>query len=81
MGTSGACRGKHALGVVLTQLRDIVIVENIRLDRLLDPTVDFGVKTNAAMLTPIFKLREKSKSGIQSCLYTVTITLIFAQIF
>ena len=35
----------------------IVIVENIRLVRLLDLTADFGVKTNAK-LTPIFKLQE-----------------------
>ena len=40
-------------------------------------TVDFGVKTK---LTPIFKLRKKSKTGIQSCLYTVTLTPIFASI-
>ena len=53
--------------------REIVIVENI----LLDLTADFGVKTNAK-LTPIFKLREKSKTGIQSCLSTVTLTPIFA---
>ena len=38
-------------------------------------TADFGVKTNAK-LTPIFKLREKSKTGIQSCLFTVTLTPI-----
>ena len=47
---------------------DIVIVENI--------TADFGVKRNAK-LTPIFKLQEVSKTGIQSCLYTVTLTPIF----
>ena len=52
--------------------RDIVIVENIRLVRLLDLTADFGVKTYAK-LTPIFKLRKKSKTCIQSCLYTVTL--------
>ena len=46
--------------------KEIVIVENIRLVRLLDLTADFGVKTNAK-LTPIFKLREKRKTGIQSC--------------
>ena len=44
--------------------KEIVIVENIRLVRLLDLTADFGVKTNAK-LTPIFKLREKSNTGIQ----------------
>ena len=44
--------------------KEIVIVENIRLVRLLDLTADFGVKTNA-ILTPIFKLREKSNTGIQ----------------
>ena len=36
-------------------VREIVIVENIR---LLDLTADFGVKINAK-LTPIFKLRER----------------------
>ena len=49
--------------------REIVIYENIRLVCLLDLTADFGVKTNAKLM-PIFKLREKSKTGIQSCLYT-----------
>ena len=45
---------------------------------LLDLTADFGVKTNAK-LTPIVKLREKSsKTGIQNCLYTVTLTPMFA---
>ena len=53
--------------------REIVIVENIRMVRLLDLTADFGVKTNAK-LKPIFKLRVKSKTDIQSCLYTVTLT-------
>ena len=51
--------------------REIEIEEN--LVRLLDLTADFGVKTNAK-LTPIFKLREKSKTGIQSCLYALTMT-------
>ena len=59
--------------------REIVIVENKRLVHLLDLTTDFRVKTNAK-LTPISKLREKSKICIQSCLYTVTLTPIFAQI-
>ena len=57
-------------------IREIVIVENIRLVRLLTANcllADFGVKTNAKLL-PIFKLREKNKTGIQSCLYTVTMT-------
>ena len=49
--------------------REIVIVENKRLVHLLDLTTDFRVKTNAK-LTPISKLREKSKICIQSCLYT-----------
>ena len=63
----------------LILIREFVIVENIRLVCLLDLTADFGVKTNAK-LTPIFELREKSKTGIQSCLYTVALT-IFALIF
>ena len=46
-------------------ITDIVIVENIRLVRLLDLTADLDVKTNAK-LTP----------G-----YTVTMTSIFAQIY
>ena len=50
--------------------REFVIVENKRLVCLLDLTADFGVKTNAK-LTPIFELREKSKTGIQSCLYRI----------
>ena len=58
--------------------REIVIVENISLVRLLDLTADFiGFKTNAK-LTPIFKLREKSKTGTQSCRYTITLIPIFA---
>ena len=57
--------------------REIVVVENIRLVGLLDLTSVFGVENNA-QLTPIFKLQEKSKTGIQSCLYTVTLTPIFA---
>ena len=44
--------------------------------RLLELIADFGVKTNAK-LTPIFKSREKSKTGIQSCLYTATLTPTF----
>ena len=51
---------------VTVMITEVVIVENIRLVRLLDLTPDFGVKTNAK-LTPVFKLREKSKTGIQSC--------------
>ena len=43
--------------------REIVKVEYIYLVRLLDLTAEFGVKTK---LTPISKLREKSKTGIQS---------------
>ena len=58
-------------------LREIVRVENICLVRLLNLTADFGVKTNAK-LTPIFKL--VFKTGIQSCLYTVSLTPIFVQI-
>ena len=44
--------------------REIVIAENIDLVRLLDLSADFGDKRNAKM-TPIFKLREKSNTGIQ----------------
>ena len=40
--------------------REIVIVENTRLVRLLYLTANFRVKTNAKLM-PIFKLREKSK--------------------
>ena len=43
--------------------REMVKVEYIYLVRLLDLTAEFGVKTK---LTPISKLREKSKTGIQS---------------
>ena len=56
---------------------EIVNVENIRLISLLEITADFGVKTNAK-LTLIFKLEMKSKTGNQSCLYTVTLNPIFA---
>ena len=52
---------------------EIVIVENIRLVRLLALTADFGVKTTNAKLTPIFKLPERSK--IQS-FKTVILTQI-----
>ena len=37
----------------LTETREIVIVENVRLVRLHELTADFGVKTNAKLL-PIF---------------------------
>ena len=49
--------------------------------RLLDLTADFGVKTKAKLtqLTPIFKLLEKSKTVIQSSLFTLILTPIFAQ--
>ena len=49
--------------------RDIAIVENIRLVRLLDLTADFELKKKR-------KLREKRKTGIQSSL-TVTLTSFF----
>ena len=52
------------------------IVENIRLVCLIYLTADFGVKKTNAKLTTIFKLREKSKTGFQSCPYTVTLTPI-----
>ena len=55
------------------KIREIVTVENIGLVRLLDITAGSGVKTNTK-LTQIFKLREKNKTGIQSCLYAVTLT-------
>ena len=59
-------------------IREFEVVKNIRLVCLLDLTMDFGVKINTK-LTSIFKLREKSKTGIQSCLYTtVTLTPNFA---
>ena len=58
------------------KIREIVTVENIGLVRLLDITAGSGVKTNTK-LTQIFKLREKSKTGIQICLYTVTLTSNF----
>ena len=53
--------------------REFLIVENIRLVCRIDLTADFGVKTNAKF-TPKYKLREKSKIGILSCLYTVTLS-------
>ena len=56
--------------------RKILIVENILVVRLLDLTADFRVKTNAK-LTPNFKLLRKSKTGIQSCLFTVNLTSFF----
>ena len=59
------------LTVYSVPFREIVIVENIRLVHQLDLTGDFGVKTNAK-LTPIFKPRDKSKSGIECYLYRVT---------
>ena len=59
------------------KIREIVTVENIGLVRLLDITAGSGVKTNTK-LTQIFKLRKKSKTGIQSCMYTVTQTPNFA---
>ena len=48
----------------------LYIIENIRLVRLLDLT--------AEKVMPISKLQEKSKTGFQSCLYTVTPILVFA---
>ena len=51
------------------------VIENLRLVCLPDLTADFGVKTHAK-LTPIFKLRNQSKTGIQSFLYTETLTPI-----
>ena len=68
-------------GEKMVFVRDIVIVENIRLVRLLALTADFGVKTNAK-LTPIFKLRERraklvySKLAVSVQYYTVTLTPI-----
>ena len=56
--------------------REFIIVENICLVCLLDLTADFEVKTNAR-LTPIFKLREKTETGIQ----TATLTPIFLRKF
>ena len=67
----------HLSSETMLTSREIVIVENIRLVRLLDSTADFGIKTNAK-LTPILKLREKSKTVIKSCLNTETQTPIFA---
>ena len=61
--------------------REIVIVENLRLVRLLDLTTDFGVLKANAKLTPILKLREKNKNVIQSCMYTVTQTPDFLRKF
>ena len=58
--------------------REFVTVENISPVCLLDLTADdIEVKTNTK-LTPNCQLREKSKSGIPSCLYTVTLTPISA---
>ena len=44
-------------------IREIVIVKNINLVRLLDLTADFKDKVD-----PDFQVREKSKTGIKSCL-------------
>ena len=57
--------------------RICIIVENVRLVCLLDLTADFGVNTNTK-LTPNCQLTEKSKTGIQSCMNTLTLTPIFA---
>ena len=63
----------------VVQSREFIIVENIRLVRLIDLTADFGVKTNSK-LTPNCQLREKRKTGIHNCLYTVTsLTTILAR--
>ena len=59
--------------------REFGIVEKIRLDFLLDLNADFGAKTNAK-LTPNFQRGGKRKTGIQSCLYTVTLSPTFAWI-
>ena len=45
---------------LLVVFREIAIVENLRLVRLLNFRADFGVKTDAK-LTPILKLRDKSR--------------------
>ena len=47
----------------MTITRDIVIVENIRLVRLLDLTADFGVKINAK-LTPLFDEQRKKRAKL-----------------
>ena len=57
--------------------REFVIVENIGIVCLLYLTAD--LKKNAK-LTVICELREESKTGSQGCLYTVTLTRIFAYI-
>ena len=59
--------------------RESVIVENIHLVCLLDLKADFGEKTNAK-LSSICQLREKSKTGIQSCLFTVTVLRTFPDV-
>ena len=59
----------------LSLFRELVIVENIRQVCLLDLTADFRFKINTK-LTPNSQLREKSKTGVHSCLYTVTLTQI-----
>ena len=58
-------------------IREFEVVKNIRLVCLLDLTMDFGVKINTK-LTSIFKLREKSKTGIQLSVHAVTLTPNFA---
>ena len=57
--------------------REFIIVENIRLASLIDLTADFEVKANAK-LTPNYQLHSQSKTGIQSCLNTLTLTPVFA---
>ena len=51
----------HTNHSCVIQPREFVIVENIRLVRLLDLTADFGVKTNAK-LTPIFKAAREGQN-------------------
>ena len=60
--------------------REFVIVENKHLACRLNLIADFGVETNSK-LTPNCHLQEKGKTGIQSSLYTITLTLIFCAHF
>ena len=57
---------------VAISTREIVTVENRRSVRLLDLTADFGVNVDADL-----SATWESKTGIQSCLCTVTLTPIF----
>ena len=67
----------------MDKIREIVIVENKRLVRLLDLTADFRVKANKVDADfQVAKINTGIQvTGIQSCLFTVTLTPIFLRKF